>query len=105
MSEWFGLGGPESPGLANGDELLYRHARSLAARLSASDAVDMRFAARAHAISALLGLASASIAAIGYFAEWEPVAGIAGATYFLMGPLHAWNGRQGARAKERVVGA
>ena len=34
--------------------LLYRHARSVTGSLSPSDAVDMRFASRAHAISALL---------------------------------------------------
>jgi hypothetical protein len=50
--------------------LLYRHARSLTGSLSPSDAVEMRFAASAHAISALLGLTSVSIAAIGYVADW-----------------------------------
>ena len=55
--------------------LLYRHGRSLTAGLSPTDVVDMRSAARAHAIGALPG------------------------------PLHAWNGRQGVRAKERVIGA
>jgi hypothetical protein len=83
--------------------LLYRYARTLTEGMPAAEAVDMRFAARAS--SALLGLTSVSIAAIGYFAEWEPVAGIAGAVYFPMGPLHAWNGRQLGRAKERIVGA
>ena len=122
LNAWFGLGGSDAPQLANGNELLmlysagvvmifgtflllYRHARSLSGSLSPADAVDMRFVARAHTISALLGLTSVSIAAIGYVAAWEPLSGIAGAIYFLMGPLHAWNGRQGARAKERVVGA
>ena len=122
LAAWFGLGGSNAPQLANGNELLmlysagvvmifgtflllYRHARSLTTGLSPTDVVDMRFAARAHAISALLGLTSVSIAALGYIAGWEALAGIAGVIYILMGPLHAWNGRQGARAKERVIGA
>jgi uncharacterized membrane protein len=122
LGAWFGIGGANAPGLANGNELLmlystgvvmifgtflllYRHARTLTESMPAAEAVDMQFAARAHAISALLGLTSTSIAAFGYFAGWEPVAGIAGAIYFLMGPLHAWNGRQLGRAKEGIVGA
>ena len=122
LAAWFGLGGPTAPQPTNGNELLmlysagvvmifgtflllYRHARSLTGSLSSPDAVDMQFAARAHVISTLLGLTSVSIAAIGYLAGWEALSGIAGIVYFLMGPLHAWNGRQGARAKERVVAA
>ena len=53
----------------------------------------------------LVGLTSLTIATIGYFGNWEILAGIAGLVYFLMGPLHAWNGRLMARAKERIVGA
>ena len=70
-----------------------------------AQAMDMRFAAGAHAVGTLLGLTSLLIAAIGYLGQWAPVAGIAGSIYFLMGPLHGWNGRQLARARERVVGA
>jgi uncharacterized membrane protein len=122
MAAWFGLGGPEAAGLASGNELLmlysagvvmifgtflllYRHARSHIKDLSPADAVDMRFAASAHATSALLGLASVTIAAVGYVTNTEAVAGIAGAVYFLMGPLHAWDGRLCARAKGRLLAA
>lgn len=48
-----------------------------------AQAMNMRCAARAHAVSA----------------------GPAGSIYFLMGPLHGWDGRQRARARERAVGA
>ena len=85
--------------------LLYRHARPVTAGLPPAEAVDMRFAARAHATSALLGLTSVTIATIGNLGDWDAPAGIAGAIYFLMGPLHAWNGRLCARAKETLVGA
>lgn len=122
LGGWFGLGGAGAPRMANGNELLmmysagvvmifgtflllYRHARPLTSSLPPAEAVDMRFAARAHATSALLGLISVSIATIGYLADMDALAGIAGATYFLMGPLHAWNGRLCARAKETLVGA
>jgi uncharacterized membrane protein len=122
LSAWFGIGGAGAPRLAGGNELLmlysagvvmifgtflllYRHARSLMRDLPPVDAVDLRYAARAHAISALLGLTSVSIAAVGYLGNWDVAAGIAGVVYFLMGPLHTWNGRQAAHAKERIVGA
>jgi uncharacterized membrane protein len=122
LSTWFGIGGTGAPRLTGGNELLmlysagvvmifgtflllYRHARSLMPDLAPVDAVDMRYAARAHAISALLGLTSFSAAAVGYLGNWEPLAGIAGIVYFLMGPLHAWNGYQLARAREQGVGA
>jgi uncharacterized membrane protein len=122
MGAWFGLGGKNAPEMAGGNELmmlysagvvmifgtfvlLYRHARSVMVGISPGEAVDLRFAARAHAISALLGLVSVSIATVGYLIDSDGLTAVAGFIYFLMGPLHAWNGRQNARAKGRIVGA
>jgi uncharacterized membrane protein len=122
LGAWFGLGGPGAPRLEAGNQLLllysggvvmifgtflllYRHARRLTPPRSPSDDVEMRYAARAHAISALLGVVSTAIAAVGYLGDWELLGGFAGAVYFFMGPLHGWNGHQASKAKERVVGA
>ena len=75
--------------------LLHRHARSRRTELGldAEDLMRLRFSTRAHAISALLGAVSLSIAVVR-----ADLAAVAGMIYILMGPLHAWNGYQAGRA-------
>jgi Na+/proline symporter len=81
--------------------LLYQHAwrkrRELA--LSPADEVTLRFGRRSHLISALLGVVSMSIAAL-IRADW--VGAPAGLIYFLMGPLHTWNGMMEGKAQRAL---
>ena len=83
--------------------LLYRHAwrKRAELQLDASNQVTLRFKTRAHLISFGLGVLSITLALI-VPGRWM---WIAGAISFLMGPLHAWNGRLCGRAKETLVGA
>lgn len=82
--------------------LLYQHAwrkrRELA--LSPEDEITLRFGRRSHIISALLGVASIGIATL-IRTDWAPAP--AGFIYFLLGPLHAWNGMAESKAKKALA--
>jgi len=74
--------------------LLYRHAmsRGVGAALPRPEQLQFRYALRSHVISASLGLASLALALLSFSQSlgWLALAG--GLIYFLMGPLHGWNG-------------
>jgi hypothetical protein len=119
MLEFFGLGDPQGPRFVGSDAqgavlmvlystgvvlifavflLLYRHAWKQRDRLgcTAEDELDMRYGMRAHAISMSIGLTSVIMALV------LPPA-FAGMIYFLMGPVHGWNGYQAGKAKAALA--
>jgi uncharacterized membrane protein len=74
--------------------LLYRHAFARGAQvpLPRSEQLQFRFAQRSHVISVSIGIASL-ILALGSMAQGlGGLAFLGGVIYFLMGPLHGWNG-------------
>jgi hypothetical protein len=75
--------------------LLYRHAWRQRDRLGLTDVdrLRLKYGQRAHLISMGLGLSSVSLAFIS--GSLVPVSGL---LYFLMGPLHGWNGYVGGKA-------
>ncbi|HUF47478.1 MAG TPA: TMEM175 family protein [Vicinamibacterales bacterium] len=75
--------------------MLYRHAsrRRHLFRLSPEDDVMFTYARRGHLISMSLGLVSIALAV-----AVPRYAALSGFIYFLMGPLHAWNGHLAGRA-------
>jgi len=115
MFEFFGLGA-DAPRLAGAEHgatlmllysggvvliftvflLLYRHAWRQRARLDLSpvDRVSMTFGIRSHAISLSIGLLSIALVFL-----FPGAPALAGLVYFLMGPLHGWNGYKAARAQ------
>jgi uncharacterized membrane protein len=75
--------------------LLYGHAMRQHRGLTTDDRLILKYGRRAHLISLGVGLLSILIALAG--SGYAPVAGF---IYMLMGPLHAWNGRLSAKARE-----
>jgi uncharacterized membrane protein len=86
--------------------LLYQHAWRQRAQLglTRADEIALRFGRRGHVISASLGVVSLAIVLIA-----PTFLAVAGFIFFLMGPLHGWNGYQAgkaldlARKKEAVL--
>ena len=78
--------------------LLYWHAwrRRRELGLDASELVTLRFGRRAHLISVGIGVLSLAL----NFLTGLP--GLAGMIYFLMGPLHGWNGYRAFKAHDRL---
>jgi uncharacterized membrane protein len=78
--------------------LLYWHAwrRRRDLDLDASELVTLRFSRRAHLISAGIGVLSL---ALNYLTG---LPGLAGMIYFLMGPLHGWNGYLAHKAQDKL---
>lgn len=118
MYEFFGLGGATSPQFRAADGsalmvlysagvvfifgtflLLYRHARRQQPPLdlSPADEVGLRFGARSHLITMSVGMLSIVIAL-----ALPTLPAIAGMLYWLMGPLHGWNGYQAGKAQQAV---
>jgi uncharacterized membrane protein len=79
--------------------LLYRHAWSRRAEigLAPDQEISLRFGLRAHVLSGLLGVVSIALIAMG-----GKFGFFAGIIYFLMGPLHAWNGYEEGKAQARL---
>jgi hypothetical protein len=120
MFTFFGLGsadGPRFEGPSHGATLmllysggvvlifttflmLFRHAwtRRAALNLSAADEVSLRFGVRSHAISLAVGLLSMALVFV-----FPAAPAFAGMVYFLMGPLHGWNGYLAGRAQTRLA--
>jgi hypothetical protein len=122
LGAWFGLGAAPVGEVESGNallllysggvvlifgtfRLLYRHAQRTVPAGSPAEDVAMRYAARAHTISMTIGLSSCAIAFAGYVGDWPALAALAGGIYFLMGPLHGWNGHRMARALTTAEGA
>jgi len=84
--------------------LLYRHAWAKRAELglSAADELTLKYARRAHVLSASLGVASILLVAV---LKDDTEMWIPGVIYGLMGPLHAWNGFSAGRAHEALRAA
>jgi len=82
--------------------LLHRHAwgKRAAIDLSPADELQLKFATRGHALSA--GLAIVSIALV-FLMPKQPA--WAGLIYFMMGPLHAWNGYSAGKAHAELRAA
>ena len=75
--------------------MLHWHAwrKRQALALDARGLLQLRYSTRAHAITMMLGAISVALALI--FPRQSAYAGL---LYTLMGPLHGWNGFQGAKA-------
>ncbi len=120
MFEFFGLGGPGTPRIGSAGHgttlmllynagvvlifgtflLLYRHAtrRRANVALSPSEELQFDFGRRSHIISLSIGLLSMAVA-LGL----PSLPGLAGFVYFLMGPLHGWNGYQAGKARAALA--
>ncbi len=116
MFQFFGLGGATAPRFSGAGHgvtlmllysggvvliftvflLLYRHAWRQRATLDLSplDQVSMNFGIRSHTISLSIGLLSVALVLL-----FPGAPAFAGLIYFLMGPLHGWNGYKAARAQ------
>lgn len=82
--------------------LLYRHARSKGDELALTPAeqIELKFEMRAHLLSMSLGVLSIAMVLIA-----RPLVLFGGYIYFLMGPLHGWNGWMHGRAVRRLEDA
>ena len=80
---------------------LYRHAwtRRTDLRLSAAEESALRYGMRGHIISMLLGCLSVCLVLVARTIDSEALVFVAGISYILMGPLHAWNGYMGGKAQ------
>jgi uncharacterized membrane protein len=76
--------------------LLYRHAnaRRTSEAFSPAEQLQFRFARRSHVISLSLGVFSLALALASMASGVGWLALVGGVVYFLMGPLHGWNGYQ-----------
>jgi len=118
MYEFFGMGGADSPRFNAADGwalmvlysggvvcifgtflMLYRHARRRQPplELSPADEIGLRFGARSHLITMSVGVLSIVVAL-----ALPTLPAMAGMLYWLMGPLHAWNGYQAGKAQEAL---
>jgi uncharacterized membrane protein len=81
--------------------LLYWHAwrrrRDLA--LTLGDEVTLRYSARAHLLTMCVGLGSIALAT---FVPNNLGPAIAGYVYFVLGPIHTWNGMMAGRARRKL---
>ncbi len=120
MFEFFGLGGADTPRISSAGHgatlmllysigvvlifgtflLLYRHAwrRRSEIALAPSDALTLEFGRRSHLISMSVGLLSIVLAL-----ALPSLPALAGMIYFLMGPLHGWNGYQAGKAQATLA--
>jgi uncharacterized membrane protein len=82
--------------------LLYRHARSKHEELALTQAeqIELKFEMRAHLLSMSLGVVSIAMVLIA-----RPLVPYGGFIYFLMGPLHGWNGWMQGRAMRQFEAA
>jgi uncharacterized membrane protein len=81
--------------------LLYWHAWRLRRDLALTPVaeVTLRYSARAHLLTMLVGLASIALATL-IRSNGGPA--IAGFVYFSLGPIHTWNGMMAGRARRQL---
>jgi hypothetical protein len=79
---------------------LHARVRQAQLQLSPLDLLVLKYSLRGHIINMSIGLASLAFVWVVPQMSW-----LAGLVYFLMGPLHGWNGYMGGRAKAELADA